>query len=833
MIIDATDENEVVVAKTLLLKAAKMDTTKPDPFALLGIWYELHNDSARARGCYQKALAINPSHPIAGRGLLRLVSLNDIQPLCKKALQRNSPSNGWAWRALGRQRSQGEGDDTAAVVCFQQALRCRDVQALETDILGVFYLLPAPLGKNDGSSEARDIWVELAACYRRLGKYSAALRAFEAAFFAADGNLSPDALCAWAQVNLDLGLYEAATDTCAKVLSMETTLHVKRMASFIEGEALLFLARSCIQEGKFGSCLMHLEKGAARLKALSTDDTIAQSHYCEIKLLGDIYSCGNSLPSYVFSQGGFDEKHSEHENNFSHDVENQLSFLVEGEHAYYLALEIVKAENGHEEDDPCLRAAAATDLGTNLLSQARVILLALGESSGGDGHSTSSSLVMNSCRLKDLITRSVNAYLYAIDSSPHDASAWCGLGCALIAVDPMISQHAFCRAIEIDSSLADSWSNISLFYACHDKEKSSEILDYITQVEDNPLMWIGRGFLLEETAREWIDDELVKEACLTKAADAYRSALQLRQHPAALLGLSWNCRRADPRLKASNNLEYSFLADNITKFESKVSLCIYQNMTPCDIGASFVGGLTQLEEGLNRLDNIYCLEAVKKLDNALTRLKSKGNILHPSEPVSAQCEIDLTGGNRLRVDKAEEVPDDEIKFVLDHALIATSGNNLNIISEGADKGLSEARNKLLLNPESGEAWLIFAGHLAHDVNDANMISTAKIAAKRAYELFYDRIVYAAMLTPRRPITQGKSIEFSDTTVISSLPSASLFSYSMALVSSIGMAKDSERLNISPMALSAMQESLLLDPLNSIATAMLQTGSPTKIAAISS
>merc|ERR1711971_332800 len=165
------------------------------------------------------------------------------------------------------------GDDTSAAVCFQRALRCSDIRSPENDALGVFYADPnTPLASSSSSpddkitlchSESSETWAELAECYRQLGKYSAALRAYEASYDASGGNLSPEVLCAWARVDLDLGLYDLATEKCAEVLlsSVERSGSLHRMAAYIGGEASLLLARSCIHEGKFGCCLGHLEKG--------------------------------------------------------------------------------------------------------------------------------------------------------------------------------------------------------------------------------------------------------------------------------------------------------------------------------------------------------------------------------------------------------------------------------------------------------------------------------------------------------------------------------------------------------------------------------------------
>ena len=837
------DESEAKKTRTLLLKAAKLDTTKPHPFALLGVWYETQNDTARAKGCYQKALGIYPSHPVAGRGLLRLMSRVEFQPFCENAAKQNSSVNGWAWRAISQQKSREEGDDTTAVVCLQQALRCQDIRAPGNDTLGVFYTDPKYETKNATYCEASETWAELATCYRQLGKHSAALRAYESAYSISNGRLSPAALCSWAQVNVDLGLYEDAADKCSMVLSMETSKHIQHMAAYIEGEALLFLARNCVNEGKFGSSLAHLERGIERISSLSVvAEKFTKDHYCEVKLLGDLYSSGSSLPSYVFAVTNQDDQTSETSGHLSCEVINQLEFLRKGEKAYTLALDLGKEEDGNEEEDNAyLIAAAATDLGTNLLSQARVVSMALGEGSGGGTNTSSSDLVMQSSQLKDLITRSINAYMSSVDSSPHEAPAWCGLGCALIGVDPIMSQHAFGRALQIDPSLADSWSNIGLLYTNHDTEKCSEILDYLTQVDDTPLMWIGRGFLLEKTARAWadkkMDQDLAREACLTKAADAYRAALQITQHPAALLGLSLTCRRADPRLKESNDLVYSELADYASKLESRVSIDIHQVLTGGDnIGANYLSNLAQIEEGLNRLNVVDGAESAGLLindsknavDESTKHLHSNGGSVSQDESPSTQCEIDISVSTPLKKEKTEEeFSHDMIESAATQASIASSNVCINP-TDNLCNGLDDARNNVFMNPESGEAWLMLANKLAEELSsersDCTSLSSAKVASKRAYDLLHQRVISATLLT-RRQASHGKSIEFSDASVVSSIPPASLVSQSMALVSWLNEVEESEKNEeentpSDNQIVASLQESLLLDPTNPLAAASL-------------
>lgn len=760
-------KNEVKQTKTLLLKAAKLDTTKPQTFALLGIWYETQDDTARANGCYQKALGLDSSHPVAGRGIQRLIVKDQAYPFYERAAKQNSSTVGWAWRALANHKSRGEGDDTTAVVCLQQALRCRDIQAPGNDNLSIFYENPTSVSTDSSSQlycEASETWAELATCYRILGKHSAALRAYEAADAISNGNLSPDTLCNWAQADIDLGLYKEAAEKCAKVTSMtNASTHVHHMAAYIEGEALLFLARNCVNEGKFGQSKADLEKGISTLSALSTNEHSSNKHYCEVKLLGDLYSSGSSLPSYAFASTSSDEQQMKTE-----VVANQFSFLKKGEDAYALALEIGKKENGDDEDEKednlYLIAAAATDLGTNLLSQARLVSISQGSGSG----MSPSNLTIVSSQVKDLITRSINAYMCAIDSSPHEASAWCGLGCALIAIDPTMSQHAFSRGLQLDPSLADSWSNIGLLYADHDTDKCSEVLDYLTQVDDTPLMWIGRGFLLEKSSRAWTgvtDQDLSKEACLTKAADAYRAALQIMQHPAALLGLSLTCRRTDPRLKEENELVYSELADKSSKLESRVSMDIHQSLTGNgNIGASLVSGMAQLEEGLDRLNIRDGTESARLLiDDSSRPLKhvmdSKASASDQNEDKSqsTQCEVDLSVSTLLKNNDNEEFSCDVIKSAIDQAVTTASSSEL-VNHKSSCKGLEEARNNVYINPDSGETWLIFANELARESKtDVTVLSSAKVAAQRAFDLLTDRVVNATLLNPRRQTSEGKVV----------------------------------------------------------------------------
>jgi tetratricopeptide (TPR) repeat protein len=171
-------------ARDQLLIAAKLDANRASPFALLGYFFEYAKDEKRAVGCYTKALMLDPSHPVAGRGLLRLRPSESLLNLLQKSTDSGSFLSGWAWRALGIHMSMVDGNDELAAVSLIQALRCGDIRNPNADELSIFYFSPF-------SARESDCWefvtasADLAACYRRLGRFTASLRSYYKALDAA------------------------------------------------------------------------------------------------------------------------------------------------------------------------------------------------------------------------------------------------------------------------------------------------------------------------------------------------------------------------------------------------------------------------------------------------------------------------------------------------------------------------------------------------------------------------------------------------------------------------------------------------------------------------
>lgn len=186
-------------AQIQLLKAAKLDGRKAGPFALLGYWYENHKDKKRALGCYSKALMLDSTHPVAGRGLLRLVSVSQASKALDQAVESSSPLNGWAWQAIGLSKVRDEADYTSAIVALLRAARARDIDRPDSDNLCTFYADPKNSAQPSMKQALVTVLTTVARCYRYLGRLTACLRTYYNALEEAGENADPALYCACGQ----------------------------------------------------------------------------------------------------------------------------------------------------------------------------------------------------------------------------------------------------------------------------------------------------------------------------------------------------------------------------------------------------------------------------------------------------------------------------------------------------------------------------------------------------------------------------------------------------------------------------------------------------------
>ena len=187
-----------------------------------------------------------------------------------------------------------------------------------------------------------------------------------------------------------------------------------------------------------------------------------------------------------------------------------------------------------------------------------------------------------------------------------------------------------------------------------------------------------------------------------------------------------------------------------------------------------------------------------------------------------KCEIDLPSAASLQKKDYGEFPKDGIEKSLSEAARDSALDTSVTLHEDS---LDQARNAVVLNPDSGESWLLLAKELtqaASSMNDAatttETLSSAKTAADKALDLLQDQLLNACLVAPRRKAVHHENlIEYSEKSVVSAIPPSSLVSDAMSLVSWLG-SMDEE--NQSQGHCVTLQESLLLNPLNEIAATAL-------------
>jgi len=691
-------------AQTQLLKAAKLDSNRADAFSLLGIFYELKKDLKRSVGCFSKASLLDPSHPVAGRGLLRLKRFEEVEKLVRTASSLSSPSNGWAWKSLGEDAAMNQGNDDLALVCFQQALRCKDIQSSDKEVFGSFYDDPLTDRKSDKyklnskGKECSKVWSLLAACYRRLGKYSAAIRAYNFAR-EASGSLSSSTVCSLAQVELDLGLYDEAIEKFDEVLnSEENGSHF--IAAYGKATGLLYTSQRDINEGKFGKALSRLEIAISNLcqfiPSLDRPCFDGKENFSStLKLLGDIYSFGVNIPSDIFLET------------------DKRNFIAKGARAYEAVIECIVKSNTKDEHS-LLFAAAACDLGTNQYIQAILTACELGEGSGGNLKMSDITNISNrNLSVNELLQNSINSFSLALDSNDSIAPAWCGLGCALRGTDPLLAQHCFCRAIELDKSSSESWANLALLYIDHDQIScGANALDALSQVADIPMMWIGRGMLLEKnfsTKSEPVEHKLI----MSKAADAYRTALQVAQHPSALLGLSLTSRCND-----KNGLFQE-------KEESKSAMSIYLNSCEGEnIVAYLLSGIMDAEDGKDRFSKkfdslgferiLHGLEKIQYVKTKLQEIQQSGEIGRAADGKDIPSLKTVSRNTGLPMKYLIEATSAALEAV-DELKSTIIPGHIEEESKPSNKpSIYDAQRMVHENPDDCESWILLAKILAKE-----------------------------------------------------------------------------------------------------------------------
>ena len=334
-------------------------------------------------------------------------------------------------------------------------------------------------------------------------------------------------------VELELALFDDAAGKFGRVLQGQDKT-INAIAAYGQGVALMSIAQRDFQGGKAGSAFAEIQR------AIDSCLNFSENFACTRKLLGDLYSFGASLPPNVFNDSG----------NSSADecIQKQLEFVAKGENAYRSVLGV--QDFSKSDKNTVLRASSICDVASNILLQAQTL---------SSRHECGNALEAGRVpEVDDLYERASKEFRSAIETVPLYAPAWCGFGCAIVAKDPLLAQHAFCRCLQLEKMFSDAYANVGFLYTSQQAFKASEnVMNALTQVADTPMMWMNRAFILERGAATNLEqnDSAQAERDISRAADAYRAALQVMKHPDAQLGLSVTGRMmlANDKLKDENS----------------------------------------------------------------------------------------------------------------------------------------------------------------------------------------------------------------------------------------------------------------------------------------
>ena len=553
----------------------------------------------------------------------------------------------------------------------------------------------------------------------------------------------------WFEVELELGLIDESVEKFQKVLNTDRVL-THHSAAYGLASCMLVFARQANEQGKFGDALVCLRKGIQSLSIFIENDV---DFCCVWKLLGDFYSHGSIIPSSVF------------DTDADNGITKKLEFISQGQDIYkriISSIDKIDATNRTDEMSS-LRTAALNDVAINLYLRARLRRELLHEGSGIGP--TSRSDIANDEECQHLLNLSMDFFMSAIETDPLLSLSWCGLGTTLVSRDPILAQHAFCRALQLDKGTEDAWANLSLLYFDYDKlSQSEEAVDSLTQVADSAIMWIARGLLIEKQSRS----SETSESVISKASDAYRASLQISRHEAALLGLSMTSRRLGVNNKVVSE-DYMKEAENIAIKDSHANMEMYMGSTNrCNLGAMALNGIMSCERSLT----------------------SRGKISLSSEQVTHFLNI---GRNELKdtMKKVVQLPDNRAPNAIDSAVEITHSINMDAyvppiclaedfnklltsclnVSEDAVQSISskhyvstarkllsinEARRNIIQNPGNGLMWLDFSKTLLRALPSDiphGMSTVVKTSVQKAKEIMISDAVDAPLL---HPMVKGSS-----------------------------------------------------------------------------
>ncbi|PPQ99738.1 hypothetical protein CVT24_009721 [Panaeolus cyanescens] len=487
-----TGDTETAFKK--FIGALKQDSRFAPAFTSLGVYYHDYADPpdpARSSKCFQKAFELDARETLAAQKLAEgfaddrewdLVDvvaqrtidgeggLNAGMDKAEGDTTRYLPSNSWAWKALGVVKLHYR-DYAAAIQAFQISLRVHP--------------------------EDQVLWVRLGEAYARAGRHAAALKALKHAH-----EMAPDDwLCSYyiADVEHLMGNYQSSIDLLEDIRKKRPD---EPGVLFALAQSQFDLGRSQYYDG------LQIRSEACLLSAIETALSIAGGNVAFRSLGWKI------IADSIFQLSHFSA--------FTNNLQvlqclRSIKFLQPPESSSDLVKTIVRPSLGTEDGnelEPLKVNALAVHAYLCVISVQAVSQTPQSSAWYDLGVSIHSWIDKAPPSIDAIpIRESVVEYLKkAIQLDDARDEYWIALGHSYFKTNPRAAQHAYIKAIDIDSKNAMNWVSLGLLYYYHgDVELANEAL-YRAQVldPDNALAWIGQ-FLVATANKHHADANLLLE----------------------------------------------------------------------------------------------------------------------------------------------------------------------------------------------------------------------------------------------------------------------------------------------------------------------------------
>jgi hypothetical protein len=321
--------------------------------------------------------------------------------------------------------------------------------------------------------------------------------------------------------------------------------------------------------------------------------------------------------------------------------------------------------------------------------------------------------VLDVPEVREVYDRAAATFQMSIELNPLHAPAWCGFGCAVVAKDPLLAQHAFCRCLQLEQMFPDAYSNLGFLYTSFDAFDASEgSMNALTQIADTPMMWMNRAMVLEREAVAHIENQRpdVAEREIMQAADAYRAALQVMKHPDAQLGLSITGRMVTIKDDKSKAMAY------LTQRKDSTSLMKEFIGSSCRMkaAASVIYGAMSIEQAVENKDAIWSDELVKEGQTSV-----KDGLIEAE--LASFMDTDVFEG----------------------CLSSTAGDTSHEERRFPFPGEVSLQRQILHSPDRPDLWLALARELTVSLESecpVHKIESAIAAAERASKMLEDSMV---------------------------------------------------------------------------------------------